>query len=193
MIHLPKKKFLKQIISLILLFLVSRIKECPKGTSKLDCFKQDLDSVADVLHSVDPDFHKQNIHDCFKLGKFKVNPTCSRSILIKFHCSLDAMSILSSKSSLPSGIALKRDMTREERNTDSLLLQECWCLIQSGVSKTSIKISRSNIYVNKCKHGQVTNSVFSLTLQLGNNNKVPTDKIGTSSNQDATSDSSSHI
>jgi len=36
-----------------------------------------IDSVADdVFHSVDPDFHKQNIHDCFKLGKFKEDTTC---------------------------------------------------------------------------------------------------------------------
>jgi len=55
---------------------ISGIKECPKGTSKLDCFKKDLDSVADILHSVDPDFHKQNICDCFRLGKFKENLTC---------------------------------------------------------------------------------------------------------------------
>jgi len=102
------------------------------------------------------------------------------------------MTILSSKNSLLNGIVLKRDMTREERNTDSLLLQERWHLIQSG-AQTSIKINHSTIYVNKSKHGQVTNSVFSLTPQPGNNNKVPTDKLGTSSNQDATSDSSSHI
>ena len=100
------------------------IKECPKGTGKLDRFEQDLNSVADVLHSVDPDFVKQSIQDCFRLGKFKENASRPRSVLIKFHCSLDAMSILSTKSSLPNGIILKPDMTQEERNTDSLLLQE---------------------------------------------------------------------
>ena len=133
---------------------LSGIKECPKGTPKLDRFKQDLDNVADILHSVDTDFHKQNIRDCFRLGKFKENSTRPRSILIKFHRSLDAMSILSSKKSLPSGIVMKRDMTREERNIDSLLMQERWRLIQSGVPKSTIKINHSTIYVNKCKHGQ---------------------------------------
>ena len=108
---------------------LSGIKECPKGTGKLDHFKQDLNNVVYVLHSVDPDFVKQNIQDCFRLGKFKENATCPRSILIKFYRPLDAMSLLSTKSSLPNGIVLKPDMTQEERNTDSLLLQEHWHLM----------------------------------------------------------------
>ena len=54
---------------------VSGIKECHEGTSKLDRFKQDIDSVADLLHTVDPDFHKQSIRDSFILGKFKANAT----------------------------------------------------------------------------------------------------------------------
>ena len=87
---------------------VFRIKECPKGTSKLDRFKQDIDSVADLLHTVDPDFHKQSKQDSFRLGKFKANATRPRSILVKFHRQLDAISILSNKTSLPNGIITRQ-------------------------------------------------------------------------------------
>ena len=163
---------------------VSGIKECPEGTSKLDRFKQDVDSVADLLHTVDPDFYKQSIRDSFRLGKFKPNATRPRSILVKFHRQLDAISILSNKTSLPNGIIIKPDMTREERKADSLLLQERWRLIQSGVPKSSIKISRFTIYVNKCQHGQVINSAFCLTPQSSTSNKSHIIKKSAPPNQD---------
>ena len=117
----------------------------------MDHFKQDLNNIADVLYSVDPDFVKQSIQDCCRLGKFKENTSRPRLILIKFHHPLDVMSILSTKISLPNGIVLKLDMTRKERNADSLLLQERWRLIQSGVPKISIKINCSIIYANMDK------------------------------------------
>ena len=111
---------------------VSGIKECPKGTSRMDRFKQNINNVANLIQAVDPDFHKQSIHDCFRLGKFKENATRPRSILVKFNRYLDAMFVLSNKPSLPNGIIIKPDMTREERNADSLLLQERWPLIKSA-------------------------------------------------------------
>ena len=48
-------------------------KECPKGASKLDCFKHDLDTVGDVLHHVDPDLPRQDIWNCYRLRKYKGN------------------------------------------------------------------------------------------------------------------------
>ena len=50
---------------------VSGMEECPKGTSRLDRFKQDINNVANLIQVFDPNFHKQSIHDCFRLGKFK--------------------------------------------------------------------------------------------------------------------------
>ena len=150
--------------------MVSGIKECPEGTSKLDRFKQDIDSVADLLHTVDPHFHKQSIRNSFRQGKFEANATRPLSILVKFHRQLDPISILSNKPSLPNGIIIKPDITCEERKADSLLLQN------SGVPKSSIKISRFTIYVNKCQHDQVINSAFCLTPQPSTSNKSHTIK-----------------
>ena len=172
---------------------LSGIKECPKGTPKLDRFKQDFDNVTEVLHAADPDFHKHAVKDCFRLGKFKETANRPRSLLVKFHPPLDALSILSNKRSLPKGIILKPDMTQEEKHADSLLLQERWRLIQSGTPRTSIKISHSTIYVNKRKHGQVLNSAFCLTPLSDNNNNSPTTEESYSPNHDLTSDSRSHI
>ena len=120
--------------------------------------------VADVLLATDPDFQKQNVQDFFRLGEFKVKATNPRSSLVKFHRSLDA-TIISNKSSLPNGITINPDVTHEERNTESLLLQERWCLIQSGVPKAA---SRSFIYINRRKHGEVVDSMFCLTPQSDN-------------------------
>ena len=49
---------------------LSGIKECPKGTLKLDYFKHDFDNVVDVLHSVNTEFQNNM---CLRLGKFKEN------------------------------------------------------------------------------------------------------------------------
>ena len=124
-----------------------------KVPPKLDCFKHDLNSVIDVLHTVDNEFQEQNVQDNLRLGQFKENALRPHSILIKFYHSIDAISILSNRNSLPNGIILKPDMNHEERDADSLSLKERWHLVKSGVLKATIKISQSLSHV--CKQAEI--------------------------------------
>ena len=52
-------------------------------------------------------------------------------------------------------------MTREERLTESLLLEERWSLIHSsGVERKTIRIRQNKIFVQNKLHGQIVNSIF---------------------------------
>ena len=51
-------------------------------------------------------------------------------------------------------------MSPDEKAKETLLLKERWSLIQSGISKSDIKIKSSSIYVKGKKHGYVSNSAF---------------------------------
>jgi len=51
-------------------------------------------------------------------------------------------------------------MSKKQQKIESILLKESWNLIQSGVSRTQIRIRDSNIYVNKKLHGKVVDSTF---------------------------------
>jgi len=46
-------------------------------------------------------------------------------------------------------------MTKDERKVESMLLQECWKLIQQGTSCKHITIRRTEIYVRKLLHAKV--------------------------------------
>jgi len=46
-------------------------------------------------------------------------------------------------------------MTKDEKKVESILLQECWKLIQKGTSHKHITIWRSEIYVDKLLRAKV--------------------------------------
>ena len=81
-------------------------------------------------------------------------------VLVKFIRTLDVSSILSKRSVLRPPINIKPDMFPEERLRDSILLKERWSLIQSGISRSDIKIRKSHLYVKNKPYGQYQNSVF---------------------------------
>jgi len=73
---------------------------------------------------------------------------------------MDVNSILANKSSLPSSVVIKPDMSPQERATESTLLKERWSLIKGGLDRKQIKLSNNRIYVNNRLHGEVFNAVF---------------------------------
>ena len=81
-----------------------------------------MDTVADVLISLDSKVHEYQIRDCQRLGKY--SETKHRPILVKFSRSCDVTSILSSRAKLAErpGISIKPDMTKEEKK-----LNQCCC------------------------------------------------------------------
>ena len=115
-----------------------------------------MDTVADVLISLDSKVHEHQIRDCQRLGKY--SETKQRPILVKFSRSCDVTSILSSRAKLAErpGISIKPDMTKEEKKIESML-QECRKLIQSGTTSSLSKLRGISLNVNNKKVGSVRN------------------------------------
>lgn len=53
------------------------------------------------------------------------------------------------------GIGIKPEMSRKERKTESMLVQERWKLISTGTERQNIKIRGNTLYANKTKYGSV--------------------------------------
>ena len=68
-------------------------------------------------------------------GKYQEQHRCPRPILIRFNRAIDVFLLLPKTSSLPHGIRIKPDMTREERLIESILLKERLALIQRERAK----------------------------------------------------------
>ena len=82
----------------------------------------------------------ESIKDFHRLGRYKEKQDRPRPILVKFLSALDANAILSNRSNVSSPIVIKPDMSKEERDTESILLSEHWKLLQSGIDRKLIKI-----------------------------------------------------
>ena len=138
------------------------IDECPKGLPRYMRTTRDTESVMAIIHSVDASIPEQSLRDCLRLGKFTDEK--HRPILAKLSRSCEVSSILSNRGKLNSkpGISIKPDMTRGEREIESLLLKECRQLINSGTERSSIKIRGNALYIDRKKYGSVVNSTFSL-------------------------------
>ena len=72
---------------------------------------------SDLKLSITP----ESMKDFHRLGKYDQNNTRPRPILVKFLRAFEATLVLSCKSSLSSGIAIKPDMSAEERKIESIL------------------------------------------------------------------------
>ena len=133
------------------------IEESTKGSPRHVRLRNDMDTVADVLISLDSTVHEHQIRDCQRLGKY--SETKHRPILVKLSRSCDVTSILSSQAKLAKrpGICIKPDMTKEERKIESMLLQERRKLIQSGTTSLLIKLRGISLYVNNKNVGSVRN------------------------------------
>ena len=99
-----------------------------------------------------------SIRDLHQLGKYQEQHRRPRPILITFNRAIDVSLLLSKTSSLPNGIWIKPDMTREERLIKLILQKERWALIQRETERKTIKIRGNKIFVNNKLHGEVKNS-----------------------------------
>ena len=134
------------------------IKENPPETSRSDRIKSDMKCCLDVIVKLNSEISSQSIRDCLRLGKYKQSASRPRPLLLKLNRSLDVTTILSNRDKAPQGIAIKPDLTLQERQRNSLLLGERWKLMQAGTDKKNIKIRSSIIYLNGNKHAQALNN-----------------------------------
>ena len=138
------------------------IGECRQGAYRSERLAHDLSKVESVLTVIDGSLKSSSIKDCFRLGKYRADQAKPRPILVKFVRIEEVLKVLSNRWAVKSPIAVKPDMTRDERVRESTLLKHRWTLIQSGVPKQAIKISRAKIFVNNVEYGSFSQSGFVL-------------------------------
>jgi len=136
------------------------IDECPTNTIRLACLKKDFDSVSSVFSGLGVTPDPGTIVDCYRLGRFKPQPSRPRPILVKFRSIIHVNQVLASKGSLLSPIFIKPDLSPDERAKEAVLLRERWALLQKGYSQNMTKICNNSIFVNNQLYGLVKNSVF---------------------------------
>ena len=85
---------------------------------------------------------------------------------------MDVNTILANKSSLPSPLIIKPDMSPQERAIESVLLKERWSLIKAGHNRKQIKLSNNRIFVNNQLHGEVINAVFKYSSSTASNSSA---------------------
>lgn len=152
--------------------LVYGINESPTGTSKCNRVKDDLEKLLPSISKADATITSKSIKDLHRLGRYREDQDRPRPILVKFLSALDANNILLNRGNISPPIVIKPDMSKEERDIESVLLRERWNLIQSGTDCKLIKISNKHIYVNNQLYGSIHDSRFTkiTTLSESTNN-----------------------
>ena len=120
----------------------------------------DLTSAISVFSALDSSIQSQSVRYCFRLGKFSPDASRPRPILVKFVRVADVSKIFTKRRHLSSPYFIKPDLSRSERFQQSILMQERWNLIQSGVSRKSIHIKGNSLYVSNKLHGRISKSKF---------------------------------
>ena len=105
------------------------INESSPGTSKPNRVKGILEKLLPAITEADSTITTKSIKDFHRLGRYKEKQGRPRPILVKFLSALDANAILSNRSNVSSPIVIKPDMSKEERDTESILLRERWKLL----------------------------------------------------------------
>ena len=125
------------------------VPECPKGTSYQDRISSDHSSVLRVLESAGSSLSTSSLRDCLCLGKYKDDASILRPLLVKFNGIRDVQFILRNRTKLVmdsgSKIFVRKDLSKEERRTESLLLRT---LLGEGIQSSRIRIKGSQLFVD---------------------------------------------
>ena len=136
------------------------IKESAAKTTRSARSKHDQESLTPIFTSIDPSIQNSFIKDFHRLGKYKPDHTRPRPILVKFLRAIDAQFVLAKRDKISQPIIIKPDLSKEDRDIQSILLRERWNLIQTGVGRRLIKIRNNQIYVNNQLFGHVQGDKF---------------------------------
>lgn len=136
------------------------IEESPPKTARPERSKHDQENLSSTFASIDPSIQNSAIKDFHRLGKYKTDQNRPRPILVKFLRAIDAQSVLTNRDKVSQPIIIKPDMSKEDRDIQSVLLRERWNLIQTGVDRRSIKIRNNCLYLNNKHFGKVQGNKF---------------------------------
>ena len=139
------------------------VDESPEGTRKHVRVAHDHDSVVEVVQALGSSLDQQSIRDYFRIGKYSKEK--SRPILIKLARVQSVTSILSNRKKLSEDpkhrkISIKRDMSKQERQNERLLLKERYQLIEAGTSRKDLRIRGNKLLVKNEVYGSVVESKF---------------------------------
>lgn len=143
------------------------IPEPPKGTPFQTRKQIDYDSVINALNATPNQISSLNTGTqwCRRIGKYKPptsnTNTPKRPLRVCFNNSAIISQILLNSSSLPTGISIQKDMSKQERLCHSALLKERYRLVMTeGIDKDLIKIKSSKLYINSRLHGEYIQGSF---------------------------------
>ena len=152
------------------------IPESPPGTSYRERLDRDYEAVISTANSLSNDLSLSAIRDCIRLGKYRPpNQDANqrpRPILVKFNNVKVVNSILGNQQHLTSNknpaISIKRDLSKEERRSNSIFLRERYRLVsEEGIDKRHIKLRGCKVFVNNRPHGEVRSEGFMAYPSLG--------------------------
>ena len=109
--------------------------------------------------------------------------------------SMDARTILSNRQHITSPFVVKPEMSKSEREAESLLLHERWNLVQKGSDKKSIKIRATRLYINNHPAAEVKDGklIYLSSFKHSTTNPAslaPTDNVNNSSTSNVDMDHS---
>ena len=90
--------------------IVCGVTECPKGVSRADRAKHDLNEVISLFCVLDGGVRVESVRDHFRLGKYNSQSTKPRHIFVKLTRVQEVSSILSNRSNAPSPLNVKPDL-----------------------------------------------------------------------------------
>ena len=134
---------------------ISGVTECKHGTSRLARQASDLTRISDILSSTIESISEHSIKDIQRLGKYNVNMNRPRPLLVKLLRATDVSAILANKSSLDKSIRVRRDLPKDIRMKQVILLKERWKLINSGTDRKDIKIDGEKLFVCGSLYGSL--------------------------------------
>ena len=145
------------------------IPDSPSNTSFTERLKHDFDAVTAAIDSS----VSSNVQDCVRLGRYRADGAARhpRPVLVKFTDTRSALSVLTqSPQARQSGVIVKRDLSKDDRQINSILLKERYRLVsEESADRRSIKFRGSKLFVNGRFHGAVRSGVFVLAHSLGDN------------------------
>ena len=110
------------------------IKESPTKTARPARAKHDQENLTSIFASFDPSIKNFSIKDSHRLGRHRSDQTHPRAILVKFLRAIDAQTVLVNRDKVSQPIIIKPDMSKQDRDIQSILLRERWNFIQTGTN-----------------------------------------------------------
>ena len=156
------------------------LPESPPNTDKRSRQKHDMEVLLKSLVELDSEINPSVFKDFYRLGKYQINNSRPRPLLVKFLRSADVAFILSNKSKLKSKVYLKPDLTPDQRSKESLLLKERRSLIEKGTERKQIKIRNYSIFVNNLLYCKVVGTQLEFQSSQSSNDIVANNNTSSS-------------